>query len=392
MTKRIREIPGGTSAGKTFGILPILIDRAIKTPLLEISVVSESIPHLKKGAIKDFKKIMKSTNRWIDDHWHGTDLKYTFSNDSYIEFFSVEQEAKVRGPRRNILYINECNNISFDTYHQLAIRTDMEVWLDYNPSSEFWVHTELENDQDVEKLILTYKDNEALADTLVNEIEKARTKAFNNEFAEDLFSDSNIKNKYWANWWKVYGMGLVGSLEGVIFKNWSMIDEIPANAKLMSYGMDFGYTNDPTTLIACYKYDNDLLFDELIYQTGLLNSEIIKLIKAHGINRDAIIYADSAEPKSIEEISRGGILIRGAVKGKDSINYGIDFLQSYNIKVTKRSTNTIKELRNYTWDVDKNGNKLNKPIDAFNHSIDSMRYSVSNMKNNKVKNLSGMFH
>lgn len=391
LTKRIREIPGGTSAGKTFGILPILIDRAIKTPLLEISVVSESIPHLKKGAIKDFKKIMKATNRWIDDHWHGTDLKYTFSSNSYIEFFSVEQEAKVRGPRRNILYINECNNVSFDTYHQLAIRTDMEVWLDYNPSSEFWVHTELDSDEDVEKLILTYKDNEGLADTLVKEIEKARAKAFNDEFAEDLFADSNIKNKYWANWWKVYGMGLVGSLEGVIFKNWTIIDEIPANAKLIAYGMDFGYTNDPTTLLACYKYDNDLLFDELIYQTGLLNSEIIKLIKAHGISRDAYIYADSAEPKSIEEISRGGILIRGAIKGKDSINYGIDFLQGYNIKITKRSVNTIKELRNYTWDVDKTGKKLNKPIDAFNHSIDSMRYAVSNMKNNKVKDLSNMF-
>ena len=367
LTKRIREIPGGTSAGKTFGILPLLIDRAIKTPLLEISVVSESVPHLKRGAIKDFKKIMKATNRWIPEHWHGTDLKYTFSNDSYIEFFSVEQEDKVRGPRRNILYINECNNISFDTYHQLAIRTDMEVWLDYNPSSEFWVHTELNDDKDVEKLILTYKDNEALAETLVQEIEKARTKAFNNEFAQDLFADSNIKNKYWANWWRVYGMGLVGSLEGVIFKNWTTIDEVPANAKLVSYGMDFGYTNDPTTLIACYKYDNDLIFDELIYQTGLLNSEIIKLIKAHGISRDAYIYADSAEPKSIEEISRGGILIRGAIKGKDSINYGIDFLQGYNLKITKRSVNTIKELRGYTWDVDKTGKKLNKPIDAFNH-------------------------
>lgn len=378
LKKRIREVPGGTSAGKTFGILPVLIDRATKTGLLEISVVSESIPHLKRGAIKDFKKIMKATNRWISDHWHGTDLKYTFSNDSYIEFFSADQEDKVRGPRRNILYINECNNISFETYHQLSIRTDMEVWLDYNPTTEFWVHTELNNDPDVEKLILTYKDNEALAETLVKEIEKARTKAFYDEFAVDLFAEKNIKSKYWANWWRVYGLGLVGSLEGVIFKNWEVIESVPDTARLLCYGLDFGYTNDPTTLVACYKYNDELVFDELIYQTGLLNSDIINLIKSHGATK-AYIFADSAEPKSIEEIKRAGISIKGALKGSDSINYGIDYLQGFNMKITARSTNIIKELRAYTWDTDKTGKVINKPIDAFNHTIDAMRYAVSEM-------------
>lgn len=384
LTKRIREVPGGTSAGKTFGILPILIDTATRMPLLEISVVSESIPHLKRGAIKDFKKIMKDTGRWISDHWHGTDLKYTFSNDSYIEFFSADQEDKVRGPRRNILYINECNNISFETYHQLAIRTDMYVWLDYNPTQEFWVHTELNNDPDVEKIILTYKDNEALAETLVKEIEKARTKAFYDEFANDLFAESNIKNKYWANWWKVYGLGLIGSLEGVVFKNWELIDNIPDTAKLLCYGLDFGYTNDPTALIACYKYDNELIFDELIYQTGMLNTDIIREIKSFG-GAKATIFADSAEPKSIEEIRRAGIQIKPAVKGADSIKYGIDYLQSYQIKITKNSTNIIKELRSYTWDTDKTGKVLNKPIDAYNHSIDAMRYAVSEMSKPKAR-------
>lgn len=384
LTKRIREVPGGTSAGKTFGILPILIDTAARMPLLEISVVSESIPHLKRGAIKDFKKIMKDTGRWIGDHWHGTDLKYTFHNDSYIEFFSADQEDKVRGPRRNILYINECNNISFETYHQLAIRTDMYVWLDYNPTQEFWVHTELNNDPDVEKIILTYKDNEALAETLVKEIEKARTKAFYDEFAQDLFAESNIKNKYWANWWKVYGLGLIGSLEGVVFKNWEQINSIPESAKLLCYGLDFGYTNDPTALIACYKYDNELIFDELIYQTGMLNTDIIREIKSFGGSK-ATIFADSAEPKSIEEIRRAGIQIKPAVKGADSIKYGIDYLQSFQIKVTNRSVNLIKELRNYTWDTDKTGKALNKPIDAYNHGIDSMRYAVSEMSKPKAR-------
>ena len=168
---RTYVIPGGTSAGKTFGILPLLIDFAAKEAGLSISVVSESIPHLKKGAIKDFKSIMLSTRRWVDDRYNKTDRVYTFGNGSYIEFFSADSEGRVRGPRRNILYVNECNNISFETYYQLAIRTDREVWLDYNPSNEFWVNTELDEDEDAVKLILTYLDNEALAPSIVKEIE-----------------------------------------------------------------------------------------------------------------------------------------------------------------------------------------------------------------------------
>ncbi len=164
-------MPGGTSAGKTFGILPILIDRAIKTPLLEISVVSESIPHLRKGALKDFLKIMKATGRYVDKNFNRTMLTYTFTNGSYIEFFSADQEDKVRGPRRNVLYINECNNITFETYHQLQIRTSHEIWLDFNPANEFWAYTELQDDEDVEWLTLTYKDNEALPLSIVKEIE-----------------------------------------------------------------------------------------------------------------------------------------------------------------------------------------------------------------------------
>jgi len=378
LNKRIKKVPGGTSAGKTFGILPILIDRATKTPLLEISVVSESVPHLKRGAIKDFKKIMQVTNRWNADHWHGTDFKYTFSNGSYIEFFSADQEEKTRGPRRNILYINECNNIPFETYHQLAIRTDIEIWLDYNPTHEFWVHSELKGDDDVDELILTYKDNEGLSESIVKEIEKALYKAFFNPSLpyEKLFEEKNIKNAYWSNWWKVYGLGLTGSLEGVIFSNWSQIDSVPEGAKLISFGLDFGFTNDPTALTGVYLFEGDLIIDEVLYQTGLLNSTIRDLAKDYGIGNQQII-ADSAEPKSIAELKLGGLMVKESLKGKDSIMFGIDFLQQYHMRVTKRSTNIIKELRNYIWDKDREGNKLNKPIDAFNHGIDSIRYAVS---------------
>jgi len=209
LTKRTKIIPGGTSAGKTYGILPILIDKATKSNGLEISVVSETIPHLRKGALKDFLKIMKVTGRFREQAYNKSLLTYTFANGSYIEFFSADQEGKVRGPRRNILYINECNNINFETYHQLAIRTSNEIWLDYNPTGEFWADIELAGDQDTERLILTYKDNEALSLDIVKEIEKAKIKAFYDTSLDDnqLFKESNIKNAYWSNWWKVYRLG-----------------------------------------------------------------------------------------------------------------------------------------------------------------------------------------
>ena len=218
LKKRIRIVQGGTSAGKTFGIIPILIDKACKTELLEISIVSESVPHLRRGALKDFEKIMRSTNRWIDGHFNKSLLKYTFANGSFIEFFSVDQPDKLRGARRNILYINECNNVNFEAYQQLSIRTSHEVWLDFNPTHEFWAHTELLNDKDSEHLIITYKDNEALSDSIVAEIEKAEVKA--------------KTSSYWSNWWKVYGLGQIGSLEGVIFNNWKQIDSIPEEAQI----------------------------------------------------------------------------------------------------------------------------------------------------------------
>ena len=369
LKQRIKKIPGGTSAGKTYSILPILIDKATKIPMLEISVVSESIPHLRKGALKDFLKIMKATKRYIDTNYNRTLLTYTFSNGSYIEFFSADQEDKVRGPRRNVLYINECNNLNFETYHQLAIRTDLEIWLDYNPTHEFWIHTELKDDPDSEELILTYKDNEALADSIVREIEKALYKGFHNPKSENLFSESNIKNKFWSNWWRVYGLGLVGSLEGVVFNNWNIIHSIPVEAKLVGHGLDFGYTNDPTAIVEVYEYNGKRILNEICYKTGLVNSDISNIIP-----NTPITYADSAEPKSIEEIRRSGKTIKGVTKGKDSINFGIQIMQRQEYLLTSNSVNLIKEFRNYTWDTDKQGNKINKPIDAFNHAIDAVRY------------------
>jgi len=355
LRKRVKVVPGGTSAGKTFGILPILIDRAARNPGMEISVVSESVPHLRKGALKDFLKIMKATNRYIDSNYNRTLLTYTFTNGSYIEFFSADQEDKVRGPRRNILYVNECNNITFDTYHQLAIRTSHEIWLDFNPSHEFWVYSELKNDDDVEWLTLTYKDNEALPESIVKEIEKAREKA--------------KTSSYWENWWKVYGLGQLGSLEGVVFSNWKTIDTLPKDARCIGMGLDFGYTNDPTAIVAVYVWNGKRVLDEVCYRTGMVNADIAAILP-----KGVTVYADSAEPKSIEEIRRAGVNIRPVAKGSDSINFGIQTMQTQEYLVTTSSTNIIKEFRFYCWDKDKAGNTLNKPIDQFNHAMDAIRY------------------
>jgi len=360
LSKFIKGIQGGTSAGKTFGILPLLINKASKKPLLEISVVAESIPHLKRGAMKDFKKIMVQTNRWFDERWNATDFKYTFANGSIIEFFSADNDAKLRGARRDGLYMNECNNMTFHAYTELASRTKEFVYLDWNPTSEFWFHKELMNDSDVDFLIVNYLDNEACPESALNFILKAKEKS--------------KTSKFWANWYNVYGLGQIGNLEGVIFSDWKQLDKIPLDAKLVGRGMDFGYTNDPTTITDIYQWNNEYIFDERIYRTGLTNPEIWREFKSLNIDNSIYTIADSAEPKSIQELSSLGMKIIGATKGADSIMYGIQRMQENNFYVTSNSLNIIKELRAYTWAVDREGNKLNKPIDNFNHAIDGIRY------------------
>jgi len=354
LKKRTKIIQGGTSASKTFSVLAVLIDKALKSSV-EISIVAESIPHLRRGALKDFLKIMKWTNRYIDASFNKSLLRYEFGNGSYMEFFSADDSSKLRGARRDILYINECNNIEFESYNELSIRTKKEVYLDFNPANEFWVHTELKDELDTDFIILTYKDNEALDEAIVAQIEKNRLKA--------------TTSSYWANWWRVYGLGEIGMLEGVIFSNWKLIDTIPVEAKLLGYGLDFGYTNDPTTIIEVYNYNGKRILNEICYQTGMVNSDVAKKLESN-----VIAYADSSEPKSIEEIKRQGKTIKGVTKGQDSINFGIQIMQGQEYLVTSSSINLIKELRAYCWDSDKTGKRLNKPAGGNDHAIDAVRY------------------
>lgn len=356
MKARKKVVQGGSSAGKTYGILPILIDHAAKNKGAEISVVSESIPHLRRGAMKDFIKIMQSTGRFNAGRWNRTLLTYTFANGSYIEFFSATDESRLRGARRTTLYVNEANNITFEEYHQLAIRTSGNIYLDFNPTAEFWAHTEVLKEPDSELLILTYEDNEGLPANVRQDMDNAIAKAETSE--------------WWANWVSVYVRGQIGSLQGVIFNNWTQINELPAEAKLLGIGLDFGFTNDPTAAIAVYQHNGQYILDEVIYETGLLNSDIAERLKAF----TCTVVADSAEPKSIEEIRRHGIRIKAATKGTDSIRFGIQLIQEHQWQVTASSVNFIKELRAYCWETDKTGRQTGNPIGTMNHGCDGWRY------------------
>jgi phage terminase large subunit len=364
LTQRKRVIQGGTSASKTFSILCVLIKQACKKKT-EISIVGETVPHLRRGAIRDFIKIMIAKGIFVPARWNKTLLTYQFANRSSIEFFSADQEARLRGARRQVLFINEANNIDFESYYQLAIRTSDAIYIDFNPTHEFWAHTEVLREADSELLILTYQDNEALPDTIRKDIELNRTKA--------------ETSAYWANWWKVYGLGQVGTLQGAIYEDFEVVEGIDVSrAKFVALGLDWGFSNDPTALVAIYRQGDCLLIQELLYKTGLTNQDIADKLRSLGITRSWEIVADSAEPKSIEEIYRLGFNIKPAEKGPDSIRNGIDILKRFKLQVTKDSTNLIKELRSYTWATDKEGKNTGVPIDSFNHACDALRYVALN--------------
>lgn len=354
--KRIRVIQGGSSAGKTIAILLVLIDIAQSKKNKLISVVSETIPHLKRGAIRDFLSIMEEHGYYKEANWNRSDFIYTFETGCKIEFFSADTPDKVRGPRREILFINECNNVSFETYTQLAIRTNETIILDYNPVQQFWVHDEIMPKIDHDFLILTYLDNEGLPDTIKQEIESRKA------------------NKYF---WTVYGLGQLGEVEGLIYPGWKEVDEIPREARLERRWLDYGYTNDPTAIGDMYYLNGALYLDEVAYQKGLSNKQIADVILNQ--SRKVPVVADSAEPKSNDELRSYGITVLDADKGRDSVNAGIQLVQDQDVFVTKRSVNIIKERRNYMWLKDKNDRVVNEPSPIFNHHMDGIRYAARSL-------------
>ncbi len=367
LDKKIRGVCGGTSASKTISILMWLtnLSQSDTTPTLT-SIVSESTPHLRKGVRRDFKKIMVVHGYWKDSCWHDTNATYTFETGSQIEFFSAGDGDKLRGSRRDRLFINEANNITLEAFDQMEVRTKELVYLDWNPSSEFWFYTDvLGTRDDVDFITLTYKDNEALSKEIISAIEA---------------------RKHNTNWWRVYGLGLLGAIENRIYTGWTEIDLIPKEAKLVRRGIDFGYSIDPTVIIAIYEYNGGFIIHEELYRKGMSNKSIADFIN-NTEERNVLCIADSAEPKSIEEIRTYGVNIKGATKGIGSVNQGINWIQDQKIYVTKNSVKTIKAYRNYLWVRDRNGKIIQTPDDSiheWSNSMDAMRYGFNTYYFNKV--------
>jgi phage terminase large subunit len=270
----------------------------------------------------------------------------------------------VRGPRRDRLFINEANNISFETFEQLEVRTADFIYLDWNPTNEFWFYTDVKNQRtDLDHIILTYKDNEALSQSIVESIEQRKER---------------------KGWWQVYGLGELGEVEGKIYKDWNILDNVPHSARLERYGVDFGYTNDPTSIVAIYYYDGGYIVDEIAYHKGLANKQIADTLNNQP---QALVIADSAEPKSIDELKSFGINVQPAEKGRDSVANGIQLVQDQRMSLTKRSVNLIREYRNYLWETDRDGKILNEPEHQYSHGMDAIRYALSSIIKKPVFNM-----
>ena len=377
LKQRIRAIAGGTSASKTISILVWLIDYGQSSENEVMTVVAESYPHLKLGAIRDFKNIMIAHGYWDDNNWNDGNHTYTFTGKTILEFISFDKFGKAHGPRRDILFINEANNLPYNIVDQLITRTKKTIWMDWNPTNEFWFYTEMKDKRDdIDFITLTYKDCiDALDPNIVKEIE------------------SHKPNK---NWWQVYGLGQLGELEGKIYTGWNILDEVPHTARLERYGLNFGYSNHPLGLVAIYYHDGGYIIDQIMYGLGYSNRNIADTLK--NIDK-ALTIADCAEPKSIDEIKGYGINMIGCEKkvktsmglkagSEDSyVKWSIQVVQGEKISVTSRSIDVIKEYRNYMWMVDKDGNTLNKPEEPFHYSMDAVRYGICSLAPVINKNL-----
>jgi phage terminase large subunit len=354
--KRIVIEQGGTRSGKTYNILLwIIFSYCMRHTGRTITIARKTYPALRSTAMRDFINIVKEYGIYSELNHNKSNSEYVL-NGNLVEFISLDQPTKVRGRKRDLLFINEANELFFEDWQQLIFRTTGKIILDYNPSDEFhWIYDRVKVREDAEFHITTYKDNPFLEPQIIQEIERLK----------DVDE----------NYWKIYGLGQVGTAKSLIF-NFNLIDTIPENAKFISYGLDFGFTNDPTALVKVYLHDTNLYVKELLYRTGMTNQDIAKELDRLEIGRREEIFADASEPKSIEEIYRMGWNIKKADKPQGSVNLGIDMLRRYTLNVTKDSLNLIKEGRNYKYKEDKNGNILNEPADAFNHTMDALRYAI----------------
>lgn len=365
---KIQLHQGSARSGKSWAILQFLIVKALQNDGLLISIVRKTFPALRTSAIRDFKDIMKDFDLWDDERWMATEHTYTFENGSVIEFFSTDSAEKLKGLRRAILWCDESNELTYEQYFQLAIRTTGTIILSFNPSfsPKHWIIREVQSGDDCETFITTYKDNPYLPLEQVRFIEKYR--------------ETNPR------YWMTYGLGQFAVNEKQIY-SFEVVDDYDfETAEFVCFSMDVGFVQDPTCLVGIWKNGDSLIIKEHIYKKGLITSEIVQMMKGNVGERD-IIVIDSSEPRLIEEIRRSGFpLARGVKKGKDSVQWGIDLVKKYRLIVPKECANVIEELYNYEWIDDGNGGVTNLPIDAYNHALDAVRYGVMECLNIKKIN------
>ncbi len=356
---RIQVHQGGTRSGKTFSICQALIEWCAENANCGwvFTIVRKTMPALRASVMRDFFTILENED-WYDEVGHNKSQNTYNLFGNLIEFISADQPQKLRGRKRQVCFINEANELTLEDFRQLNLRTTVTMILDYNPSDFFsWIYDDVLTRSDCAFFQTTYKDNPFLDQTIIDEIERLRD-------TDD-------------NYWRIYGLGERGLNVAAVFPTFTKVEKVPSECKLVAYGLDWGFTNDPTALIAVYKTGHDLYFEELLYQTGMTNMDLADAFRPLIQDRTEVI-ADSAEPKSIEELFRSGYNIKPARKGRDSVKVGIDILKRHKLHVTNSSANLIKEMHNYKWLTDKNGRQINQPVDEFNHAIDALRYVCLN--------------
>lgn len=375
LLKKIRVIQGGQGAGKTYSILQVLINHASSNAGKEIVIGSAELTKMRLTVIKDFVKIMKSFDIYHESNFIAGTL-YRFPNGSFIKFVGLDKEDIGKGLRGDVFYLNEADKVNFETYREIASRFK-HIYIDYNPNAKFWVHDEIIPRDDADYLNLTFLDNEYLDPSERDEILLYFEKGYGIKWNPGIQPKDYPEpiSKYWANKWRVYGLGEIGIIEGAVFENWEIIDELPKDAKLLGGGIDFGWVN-PAAAVLVYQLNGNYIFDELEYGPKVDNTDLAEVIIANGFDRDTW-FADSAEPKSIAEIKKLGVTIHKCDDKADLINYAVKIINSKPFYITKRSTNIIREAQGYIWDVDSKGVPTGKPRKKDDHAMNAMCYFVA---------------
>jgi len=359
---RLLLFQGSARSGKTWNILIWLVLHLLQNPNKTLSIVRKTLPALKGSVLRDLKEILEQLNQYEPNRWKKQDGYYEFPNGSVIEWFSTDEEQKLRGRKREMLFVNEANEITRDEYIQLAIRTTGQIIMDYNPSDiDSYIYELIDTEEDVFFHKSTYKDNPFLSNEIIKEIESLKEK------------DTNL--------WRVFGLGERGVSTTNVFNTFNITDEFPIDGGKVIRALDFGY-NDPTALIEVRVIEDSIYIRELLYLRGLTSDDLVYKIEGLGIEKTDDLWCDSARPEIIEDLKRKRINAK-PVK-KHTILHGIDLIKRHKVYIHEDSTNIIDEFNSYKWKTNKDGKTLDVPEDDNNHAIDAIRYCLEMLNKPKT--------